>query len=171
MENPTLRVNKHSGSTSRTFIVEDSTEDEFGQWATDEVTVEQGYIDDERSCFWTWDHNEYAWQSRPFKGRRVKGRIGKGKGKGKVRFQGPEEHTLAKNNHTILIGGHKRTSLGGPKERKVRKASQGNDGFRKVAFALTSQIEAQARISPGIKAEERTKEEKARKELVLNLDF
>ena len=38
MENPSLRVNGHSGSTSRTFIVEDFFEDEFGQWATDEVT-------------------------------------------------------------------------------------------------------------------------------------
>ena len=33
-----LRVNKYGGSTRRTFIVEDFIEDEFGQWATDEVT-------------------------------------------------------------------------------------------------------------------------------------
>ena len=42
------------------------SEDEFGQWATDEVTGEQGVVDDEGSCFWTWDDDEYAWQSRPF---------------------------------------------------------------------------------------------------------
>ena len=48
MENPSLRVNKYGSHTSRTFIVEDYAEDEFGQWAIDEVTGEQGYIDDER---------------------------------------------------------------------------------------------------------------------------
>ena len=31
---------------NRTFVVEDSAEDEFGQWAKDEVTGEQGSIDD-----------------------------------------------------------------------------------------------------------------------------
>ena len=44
-------------------------------------TGEQGYVDDERSCVWTWDDNECAWQSRPFKGRQVNRRRGKGKGK------------------------------------------------------------------------------------------
>ena len=51
MENLSLQVNRHGGSTNRTFIVENYFDDEFGQWATDEVTGEQGYIDDERSCF------------------------------------------------------------------------------------------------------------------------
>ena len=87
MENPSLRVGGHGGSTNRTFIVENYAEDEYGQWPTDEVTGEQGYIDDERSCFWTWDDTEYAWQSRPFKGRQVKRRKGKGKGKGKGGFK------------------------------------------------------------------------------------
>ena len=49
----------------------------FGQWATDEVTDEQGYIDDERSCFWTWDDTEFVWHSRPFKGRQEERRKGK----------------------------------------------------------------------------------------------
>ena len=81
--NPSLRVNRHGGSTNRTFIVENFAEDEFGQQATDEVSGEQGHIDDERSCFWTWDDFEYAWQSRPFKDRQVKRRKGKDKGKSK----------------------------------------------------------------------------------------
>ena len=51
MENPSLRVNRHGGSTSKTLIVEGYAEDEFGQRATDEVTGEQGYFGDERSCF------------------------------------------------------------------------------------------------------------------------
>ena len=58
-------------------------EDEFGKWAIDEVTWEQGNIDDKRSCFWTLDDNEYAWQSWPLKGRQVKRRKGEGKEKGR----------------------------------------------------------------------------------------
>ena len=42
--------------------------------ATDEVTGEQGYVDDERSCFWTWDDNEYVWQSIKFQDRLLKRR-------------------------------------------------------------------------------------------------
>ena len=72
IDDPSLRVNKHSGSTSRAFIVEDLIGDEFGQRATDEATGEQGYVDDEESCFWTWDNKKYAWQSRPFWNRKLK---------------------------------------------------------------------------------------------------
>ena len=54
MENFSLRVNRHGGSTNRTFIVESYTEDEFGQWATDEVTGEQNYINNE-GYFLTWN--------------------------------------------------------------------------------------------------------------------
>ena len=84
-ENPSLQVNRHGGHTSRTFIVEDCSEDDFGHWATDEVTGEQGYTDDERSYFWTSDDSVCAWQSRPFKSRQVNRRkvIWKGKGKGR----------------------------------------------------------------------------------------
>ena len=53
MENASLRLSGHVSSMNRTWTVEDCAEDDFGQWATDEVTGEQGYIDDERSCFWT----------------------------------------------------------------------------------------------------------------------
>ena len=66
MENFSLRVSGHGGSLNRTLIVEDCSEDDFGQRATDEATGEQGCVDDEISCFWTRDDNEYAWQSRPF---------------------------------------------------------------------------------------------------------
>ena len=48
MKNPSLRPSEHGGSTSRTFIVEDYSEDEYGQWATDEAIGEQDYVDDER---------------------------------------------------------------------------------------------------------------------------
>ena len=72
---------------SRTFFVKDCAEHDCGQRAIDDVTGEQGYIDHERSCFWTWDDNEYAWQSRPFKCRHMKRRKGKGKEKGKSGFK------------------------------------------------------------------------------------
>ena len=42
--------------------------------------------------------------------------------------------------------------------------------FRRVVFALTSQTKAQARIIHRTKVEERTKEEKAGRELILNPD-
>ena len=65
MENPSLRG--RVSSTNRTFIVEEYGEDDFGQWAK-----EQGYVDDERSCFWTWDDTEGVWQSKPYKGHQLK---------------------------------------------------------------------------------------------------
>ena len=85
MENPSLRVSGHGGSLNRTFIAEDCSADDFGQWAMDEVSGEQDYVDDEKSCSWTWDDNEYAWQSRRFKSRQLKRRKGKGKGRDKGR--------------------------------------------------------------------------------------
>ena len=50
MGNPSLRVSGHVSSIYRTLTVIDFAEDDFGQWAKDEVTGEQGYVDDERSC-------------------------------------------------------------------------------------------------------------------------
>ena len=84
-------MNGHCGSTSRTFIVEDYAENEFGHGAIDEVTGEQGYIDDERSCFWRWDDNEYTWQSKPFKSRQVIRREGAYPQSGVSAFESPSE--------------------------------------------------------------------------------
>ena len=116
---------------NRTFIVQKCAEDDFGQWATDEVSGEQGYIDDERSCFWTWDDNEYAWQSRPYKGRQVKRRKGKGKGKSKrtgraffceEQAQDPE---LWPEEDLAWWSRGKKGKQGW---------SKGNEGFQKVGF-------------------------------------
>ena len=101
METPSLSVSGHGSSMNRTFIVEGCAVDDFGQWATDDVTGEQSYIDDERSCSCTWDASEYAWQSRPFKGRRGR----EEKEKARENPKEPEEHSLAKNKHKILNGG------------------------------------------------------------------
>ena len=101
------------------------------------MTGEQGYVDDERSCFWTWDDTEGVWQSRPYKVR--------------VR-RGP-----------CLLD--QRT------QRQERIAKKAMMTFRRVVFALTIQIKAQARIIPRTKERESSKKEKARKKLILNPDF
>ena len=134
MENPSLRVNGHGGSTSRTIIVETYAEDEFGQWAIDEVTGEQGYVDGERSCFWTWDDNEFFWQSRPCEGREVRKRKGKGKGKGKGRSKGTGRAFLGEEQAQDLNGGQKKIVLGGQKEGGKKVFSKGNEGFQKGGF-------------------------------------
>ena len=119
MEKPSLRVSGHYSSMNRTFIVEDHAEDEFGQRAQGEVTGEQGYVDDERSCFWTWDDTECASVVQTSQGRQVKRRKGKGNRKRQGTIQkGPEEHSLVMNKHKILNGGKKGTQFGGPKERQ-----------------------------------------------------
>ena len=81
MENPSLRVSGSGSDSSRAFIAENYPEDDYGLVAIDESTGEQGYADDERSCSWTWDDNEYVWQCGPFKSRQVKRRKGKRKRK------------------------------------------------------------------------------------------
>ena len=52
-----------------TFTIEDGSEEEFGYWVIDEVTGEQGYVDDKHSCFWSQDDNQSTWKSRPFRSR------------------------------------------------------------------------------------------------------
>ena len=126
MDNPSLRVNGHGGSTNRTFIVENYAEDESGQRATDEVTGEQGYIDDERSRFWTWDENENTWQSRPLNKSSPSEEMKRQKEKVKADSKERKEHSLVKNKHSTLNGGHKKIGLGSPKEKEARKI------FRKV---------------------------------------
>ena len=134
MENPSLRVNRH-GSTNRTFIVENYAEDECGKWATHEVTGEQGYIDDERSCFWTWDDNEYTWQSRPFKGRQVRRRKGKGKGKGKGGFKGTGRAFLGEDQAQDPEWWSEGDCAWWSKGKRGKKGfPKGNDNFQKCGF-------------------------------------
>ena len=98
--------------------MEDYAEEEFGQWAKDEVTGEQGYIDDERLCFWTWDDTVQTIQGPPSE----KGEKEREKEKAEDDPNGPEEHSLVMSKRKILNGGKKRTQFGGPKERKARRA-------------------------------------------------
>ena len=119
----------------------------------DEVTGEQGFVDDERSGFWTWDDTECAWQSRPFKGRQVKKKKEREEESTKVYPKEAEEHSLAKNRDKIPNGGQKRTLLGGTKDAKARKDCQkAMMVLGRVVFALTSSTKVQARTFPKTKA-------------------
>ena len=173
MENPSLRVSGHVSSMNRTFIVEDCTEDDRGQWAKDEVTGKQGYVHDERSCFLTWDDTECAWQSRPFKGPPGEKKKRKGKREAQRKIQKkrkslPQRRTSTRFWHVVrrwfcLVD--QRTQR---QERIVKRQWWLSEGW---VFALTSRIKEQARIIPRTKARESTKKEKARKTLILNPHF
>ena len=83
-----------------------------------------------------------------------------------------EEHSLVKNKHGTLNGGHKKIVRGGPKVREPRKVFRKvMEAFRKVGFALINRKRLQAMISHRTKAEARIKKERVRKVLILNLDF
>ena len=79
------------------------------------VTGDQGYVDGERSCYWTWDDTECVWQSRPFRRKEEEERE---KENAKDDPKGPEEHCLVMNKRKILNGGKKKTQFGGPKEKQ-----------------------------------------------------
>ena len=126
MDNPSIRESGHGGSTSIAVIVEDYVEDEQGQWVTDEVT----YIDDERSCCWTWDDNEYVWQSRQFRDHQLKRGKGKGEGKGKGGFKGTGRAFLWKRTNTgSCMAVRRRLCLVVQREKEARRV------FRKVKNA------------------------------------
>ena len=94
---------------NRTFIVEEYAEDDFGQWAKDEVTGEQGFIDDERSCF---GHGTTTSTSGSPESSRIAS-LKKEKEKAKEKAKEKEEHSLVKNKHWTLNGGQKKMVPGG----------------------------------------------------------
>ena len=59
--------------------MEDGSEEESGQWATDAIIGEEGFVDDESLCIWTWNENRSTWKYRPLKSRQLKKRIEKDK--------------------------------------------------------------------------------------------
>ena len=123
------------------------------QWAKDEVTGEQGFMGDERSCFLTWDDTDCAWQSRPFKGRQMKRRKGKGKGKGQ--------------------GRSKRTGRAFFGDEQVQDpewwSEEDFDGLQKGGFRPYQPDNGAGKdFQPKTKAEERISKEKAKKEPSLN---
>ena len=99
------------------------------------MTGEQGYVDDERSCFWTWDNTGCAWQFRPYKGSQVKKKK-REKEKAKDDPKGPEKHSLVMSKRKIPNRGNEKAKFGGPKARMAcQKAMMASI---KVVFALTS---------------------------------
>ena len=83
-----------------------------------------------------------------------------------------EGHSLVKNKHRILNCSRKKIVLGGPREREARKVPRKvKNASLTAAFALINQKRAQAVILIRTRAEARTKKEKARNALILNLDF
>jgi hypothetical protein len=55
----------------------------YGYWVEDDDTAEVGFLPELEDVFWTYDDNADAWQSRHFKGRKMRRGAPKGKGKGK----------------------------------------------------------------------------------------
>ena len=107
------------------------------------MTCEHSYVDDERSCFWTWDDTEGVWQSRSSKGRQLKRK---------------------------RICGQKKTLLDDSKDVRAR-SQKAFIAIKRVVFVLSSHIKVQARIIPRTKARESSKKEKAKKKLILDLYF
>ena len=173
MENPSLRVSGHGNSMNRTFIVEECAEDEFGQWAIDGVTGGQGYFDAERSCFWRWDDNEHAWQSRPFKGRQVKAKKKQTQRQRQKWIQKePEQYSSVVNEHRILNGGQKKTWFVGPEERKAKACRMAMKASRRAVFALTSQKKGAGKDFILHKGRGKDpKKKRARKPLIHNREF
>ena len=168
IENPSLRVNGHGGSTSTTVIVENFAEDEFGQCAIDEVTGEQGYIDGERSFFRTWDDNEKTWQSRPFKGRQARRRKGKGKGG----FKGTGRAFLGEAQAEDPEWWSEEDYAWWSKGKKVKKgSSKRKNTFLNLISTPIIQKKVHVMTFIRVKEEERNRKEKARKVPILNLDF
>ena len=121
---------------NRTFVVAECAEDEFGQWAIDGVTGEQGNIYDERSCFWTWDDNKYAWQSTPFTGRQLRTRKGKGQGKGNSGF---------KRTGRAFLGEEQAQDPEWWSEKNFAWWSR-NEGFQRLSFQKLCQCNVDLRI-------------------------
>ena len=102
------------------------------QWPTDEVTGEQGYVDDEG--VWTWDNNKYDWQSRPFGSRKLKKRS-KGKGKNKGWSRGTRRAFLGEEQaHESELWSEEDSAWWSKGKRGKKGLSKGNKSFRKGGF-------------------------------------
>ena len=85
---------------------------------------DQGKIDDEKSCFWTWDDNEYAMAfQKKFRTAKLKVEKLKAKVLAKAKLVSEElaRHTLVKNRHKTLNGGQKKIVFSGPRFQKAGK--------------------------------------------------
>ena len=80
------RNSRNTGGRSFAILDSGDYDGQFGYWAQDEDTLEEGFIaeDDEEDVFWQVDENE-AFIARRFKRRPQLRRAGKGRRKGKGR--------------------------------------------------------------------------------------
>ena len=81
LDNPSLRT----GGGQRAFCILDQGEvaGEYGYWAEDDETGEEGFLPEMEDVFWTFQDDNWTWSPSYFQGRKI--RRGKGKGKGKGR--------------------------------------------------------------------------------------
>jgi hypothetical protein len=82
IDNPSLRS---SGAGGKAFCIVDDGEMDGtqGYWVEDEETGECGFPPEFEDIFWTFDDENFAWMSRPFRGRKLRRGTPKGRGKGK----------------------------------------------------------------------------------------
>ena len=106
MDNPSLRTSRIKDplsrycSFNRTFKVQDGSKENFEQWAADELSREQGYVDVKKnSCFWSCDDNHSTWKSRQFKSRQFKKRQQKFKGDAHPRTGSSTTENFAEEEH------------------------------------------------------------------------
>ena len=111
------------------------------------MTGDQGYVDDERSCFWTWDDTEGVWQSNPHKGRQLKRR--KGRSRSKVTGR-------------AFYGQEQAQDLELWSEEDLAWWSKGKQSKKDFSKSSAVRKKAQARISHRTRAEERTKKGKSK---------
>ena len=97
---------------------------------------------------------------------------GEGK-KANVDSQEPEERSLVKKSkHRTRNGSQKKIVLGGPKEIEAREAFRKvMKAFREVEFRAYQPEKGASNVSTRTKEEARTNKERARKVLILNMDF
>ena len=158
-------MNRYCGHTSKTFIVEDCIEDEFGQWATDELTGAQGYVDDEGSCFLDMGQQRVCLAIQTIQEPKIEKHKGKGKNKGG-----------STGNGRAFLGEEQAQESELWSEEACAWWSEGKRGnvmkaYGRVEFALIHYKKVQAVISTRTKAGARIKKERAMKVLILNQDL
>ena len=83
--------------------------------------------------FWTWDDNEFSWQSKPSRGRQVRKRKRKGKGKGG--FKGTRRAFLRQEQAQDPEWWSEEDCAWWSKGKRGKKGfSKGDEGFQKGGF-------------------------------------
>ena len=170
MENPSLRVTAVQAEHSLLKTTQAMNTD---SGAIDESAGEQGFFDDEKLCFRTWDDNEYVWQSRKFQDRQVKRRTGKRKAQGIGGFKRIGNVYLGEEQTQDNDWWSEEDSVWWSKRKKGRK------GFSKKKEQISGKrflyfffkIKVQTRSSSQTKERVKIRVEEEKKVHILNQDF